>query len=79
MSIVLSHKQRAPGHTYRHILVKCILQNNIPIDIFGRGCKLYNTRDERLKGEFKDSEPYLNYFSRFLLKTLEVIIIFRRK
>jgi len=62
MSIVLSHKQRAPGHTYRHSLVKCILQNNIPVDIFGLGCKFYNTKDERVKGVFKDSEPYLNYF-----------------
>lgn len=62
MSIVLSHKQLAPGHTYRHSLVKCILQNNVPIDIFGRGCKFYNKNDERVKGEFKNSEPYLNYF-----------------
>jgi len=62
MSIVLSCKQFAPGHSYRHTLVKCILQNNIPVDIFGGGCKLYNKDDERVKGEFKESEPYLNYF-----------------
>ena len=38
MSIVFSNKNWAPGHNYRHVLVKNIIEKNLPIDIYGRGC-----------------------------------------
>jgi hypothetical protein len=41
MSIMVSHKNMAPGHTYRHILVQRILQTDLPIDIYGNGCHVY--------------------------------------
>jgi hypothetical protein len=60
MSIMVSQKMFAPGHKYRHELVKRILSSNLPIDIIGRGCKYYKP-DSRLKGEFNGHEPYLSY------------------
>lgn len=54
MSITFSEKQYAPGHKYRHELVKRILQSDLPIDIYGRGCGLLNVDDHRIKGIFKD-------------------------
>jgi len=59
MSICVSEKQFAPGHKYRHILIQNIITNNLPIHIFGRGCKLYNYK--YIKGEFNDAEPYEPY------------------
>lgn len=41
MSIVLSNKNVAPGHKYRHLMVQRILQMGLPIDIYGRGCSAY--------------------------------------
>lgn len=63
MSIMVSEKTDAPGHKYRHELVQLILQTNLPIDIYGRGCAKYaNTQDPRLKGTFKsDGEMFENY------------------
>lgn len=61
MSIMISQKLSAPGHKYRHILVNEILKRNLPIDIYGNGCVLYNINDERFKGQFKEIEPYLDY------------------
>jgi hypothetical protein len=42
MSIMVSEKNDAPGHKYRHMLVQRILSQNLPIDIYGRGCEKYN-------------------------------------
>ena len=62
MSIMISHKLRTSGHQYRHTLCKRILNSNLPIDIYGNGCKYYsNILDTRFKGEFTDNEPYENY------------------
>jgi len=62
MSIVFSRKTHAPGHSYRHDLVKEILKTKLPIDIYGRGCVIYEKyNDIRLKGEFKEYEPYESY------------------
>jgi hypothetical protein len=52
MSIAFSHKQFADGHKYRHLLVRQILQSNLPIDIYGKGCHLYPFNDSRIKGQF---------------------------
>jgi Glycosyltransferase family 10 (fucosyltransferase) C-term len=60
MSIMVSEKSHAPGHIYRHSLVKAILQSNLNIDIYGRGCRYYSG-DSRLKGDFSDDEPYEQY------------------
>jgi hypothetical protein len=56
MSIMVSQKRFAPGHEYRHQLVREILLRNLPIDIYGRGCPTYmNTNDSRLKGVFENN------------------------
>ena len=60
MSIMVSDKNQAPGHIYRHSLVQAILQSRYPIDIWGRGCRYYGN-DSRLKGEFTNNEPYESY------------------
>jgi len=62
MSIIISHKTGAPGHKYRHDIVNVILKTNLPIDIYGNGCKMYqHLRDERIRGEFTEHEPYIPY------------------
>ena len=53
MSIMVSEKQYAPGHKYRHMLVSEILKTNLPIHIFGRGCP--EGSDARLKCSFTES------------------------
>lgn len=60
MSIMVSEKMYYIGHKYRHQLVQSILKTNLPIDIYGRGCRYYYG-DDRLKGEFEDNEPYESY------------------
>lgn len=65
MSIMISQKLFAPGHQYRHYIANCILRNNLPIDIYGRGCYMYQdaqfASNNQLKGEFERSEPYEDY------------------
>ena len=62
MSIMVSDKTFAPGHQYRHNLVKAILATDLNIDIYGRGSKYYSMKgDSRIKGEFTDNEPYERY------------------
>jgi len=59
MSIIVSEKQFAPGHIYRHKLVEKIVELQLPIDIYGRGSNMYNY--SYVKGEFSDAEPYEDY------------------
>jgi len=59
MSIIVSKKQFAPGHLYRHQLVYKIIELNLPIDIYGRGSRKY--KYNRIMGEFYDNEPYETY------------------
>jgi hypothetical protein len=61
ISITISKKSFAPGHKYRHSLVKTILRTNLPVDIYGKGCQNYRKRDSRLKGKFTAQEPYESY------------------
>lgn len=61
MSIIMSHKLISEQHKYRHLLALCILRTDLPIDIYGTGCKFYNIKDDRIKGPFEDKEPYINY------------------
>ncbi len=58
MSIIYSNKKETFGQQYRHILVEKILELNLPIDIWGKGC---STKTHRIKGEFSQSEPYESY------------------
>jgi len=67
MSIIISEKLFAVGHKYRHEIVNNIINNNLPIDIYGRGCELYSeylkeTSDQRFKGYFENKEPYETYY-----------------
>ena len=56
MSIMISGKQYAPGHKYRHMLVKEILKTDLDIHILGGGCKYYtNIKDSRIKGSFNNA------------------------
>ena len=41
VSLIFSNKSDLNGHKYRHTLVKRILDENLPVDIYGRGCRLY--------------------------------------
>jgi hypothetical protein len=64
MSIMVSHKNYAPGHIYRHILVQRILDLKLPIDIYGNGSEMYNSiskKNKYIKGKFDKNEPYESY------------------
>ena len=62
MSIMVSFKNDAPGHRYRHEMVRHILSSHLPIDIYGNGCNEYvSTGDARVKGSFSHLEPYEEY------------------
>lgn len=41
------------------MLVTNIINNNLPIDIYGRGAKKYGVN---VKGEFENVEPYKDYY-----------------
>ena len=70
MSIMVSEKNYAPGHIYRHSLVKAILQSNLNIDIYGRGCRYYSG-DSRLKGDFSDDEPFEDYHFHICIENFQ--------
>lgn len=54
MSIMVSHKNQADGHKYRHKLVAAILKSDLPVDIWGGGTKYYNNLgDDRVKTGFE--------------------------
>jgi len=59
MSIIVSEKQFAPGHLYRHQLVQKLIELNLPIDIYGHGSNQY--KYNRIMGQFNDAEPYETY------------------
>ena len=62
ISIMISEKFDATGHRYRHQLTKKILLTDLPVDIYGKGCRYYYKNDDsRIKGEFISIEPYENY------------------
>jgi hypothetical protein len=56
MSIMVSKKMFTVGHRYRHALVQNILNQNLPIDIWGNGVELYRQQygnNKYLKSSFK--------------------------
>jgi len=84
MSIMVSNKGGAPGHKYRHSLVKHILANGFPIDIYGTGANLYKNmsmykNDVRIKGEFKELEPYEHYTFHICIENFSVNAYFSEK
>jgi hypothetical protein len=80
MSIMISNKISAPGHKYRHQLVMEILKTDLPIDIYGRGCQYYDSvSDSRLKGEFTETEPYLEYDYHIAIENFKTSHYFSEK
>ena len=61
ISLMIGDLLLSEGHKYRHILCNRILQSDLPIDIYGKGCTFYSSsKDPRIKGVFKNTF----YFSR---------------
>ena len=59
MSIMVSRKMFTVGHRYRHALVQNILNENLPIDIWGNGADMYRQQygnNKYLKSSFKSME-----------------------
>jgi hypothetical protein len=80
MSIIFSHKQYTDGHKYRHKLIQNILNTKLPIDIYGNGCKLFkHVKDSRIKGEFKDDEPYSEYMFHITIENVSIPEYFSEK
>jgi len=79
MSIMISEKTDAPGHKYRYDLVNAILQTDLPIDIYGRGCKNFIKADTRLKGEFSEMELYENFFFHISIENYQCSHYFSEK
>lgn len=83
MSIMVSDKKFAPGHKYRHKLIETILKAKFPIDIYGSGSneykKGYYKNDNRLKGSFKDIEPYEKYTFHICIENFKINAYFSEK
>jgi hypothetical protein len=80
MSIMVSEKTNESGHDYRHKIVNRILESNLPIDIYGRGCRFYSFMgDDRVKGEFKELEPYEKYKYHICVENLPLNHYFSEK
>jgi len=80
MSIMISEKGSAPGHKYRYGLVNAILQSNLPIDIYGRGCANFSvSQANQLKGVFEDKEPYENYLFHIAIENFQCNEYFSEK
>jgi hypothetical protein len=72
MSIILSNKTMAPGHKYRHDIVKEIISHKLPIDIYGRGSNKYKYED-RIKGPFNDDmQPYGDYYFTIAIENFQL-------
>jgi hypothetical protein len=83
MSIMVSERNFAPGHKYRHTLVQHILSAGYPIDIYGRGTSTYERgpfyKDARLKGGFQEREPYENYHFHICIENFATNAYFSEK
>ena len=77
MSIIVSEKQFAPGHLYRHNLVEAIIKFRLPIDIYGRGSSKY--KFNRIMGQFNDAEPYENYLFSICIENYQCNHYFSEK
>lgn len=80
MSIMVSEKHILHGHKYRHLLVRHILESNLPIDIYGNGCELYKQfNDNRIKGKFNELEPYKDYYFHIAIENTQTPHYFSEK
>jgi hypothetical protein len=94
ISIMVSKSHIAPGHKYRHTLATHILNAGYPIDIYGNGTgaygndtgaftlkKIYNNTptDTRIKGAFKELEPYENYQFHICIENYQTNAYFSEK
>ena len=80
ISLMISDKTMMPGHKYRHLLCKHILFSNLPIDIYGRGCKFYNNlKDPRIKGAFFANEPHHDYQFHIAIENVQTPHYFSEK
>ncbi len=79
MSIMVSIKKNTSGHQYRHKLVQTILNENLPIDIYGNGCRYYSGNNEYIKGDFKENEPYHDYMFHIAIENMQTPHYFSEK
>jgi hypothetical protein len=80
ISLMISELNITEGHKYRHKLCHNILKSDLPIDIYGKGCKFYSfLKDTRIKGEFKETEPYLNYVYHIAIENFKTSHYFSEK
>ena len=80
MSLIISMKMITEGHKYRHLLCYNIVKLNLPIDIYGTGCEYYKSlNDTRIKGGFKDKEPYLDYLFHISIENTKTPHYFSEK
>lgn len=80
ISMMVSEKTSQDGHKYRHELIQRILQIDLPIDIYGRGCRYYeHLQDPRIKGEFTETEPYNDYHFHICIENCQTEHYFSEK
>jgi len=80
ISMMVSEKNQQSGHKYRHDLINKILETDLPIDIYGRGCMYYEyLNDNRVKGKFNEREPYENYEFHICIENFETNHYFSEK
>jgi hypothetical protein len=80
ISMMVSEKNKEEGHKYRHDLITKILETDLPIDIYGRGCVYYDfLGDPRVKGKFREIEPYENYDFHICIENFQTNHYFSEK
>jgi hypothetical protein len=80
ISMMVSEKNKQEGHKYRHDLITKILGTDLPIDIYGRGCVYYDFMgDPRVKGKFREIEPYENYDFHICIENFQTNHYFSEK
>lgn len=77
MSIIVSQKIYAPGHKYRHLLVQRIIQERLPVYIYGRGTSSYNY--EFNMGGFQNLEPFETYMYSICIENYKTPHYFSEK
>ena len=70
MSLMVSNKFHMPGHKYRHVLARRIIDECLPIDIMGSGCGYYRNAPQT-KGQFKSMEPYESYMFHIAIENVQ--------
>jgi hypothetical protein len=80
ISMMVSEKNHQAGHKYRHELINKILETDLPIDIYGRGCVYYDyLGDDRIRGKFTEAEPYENYQFHICIENFQTAHYFSEK